>query len=49
LKKKKKFYATDTRLLTFKLPYLAARWSGVKPFFVIAVREALWSTRTDAT
>ena len=36
-------------LATFMLPYLAARWSGVKPRFVVAVFDAPCSSRTAAT
>lgn len=39
----------SSSLATFMLPYLAARCSGVKPFFVVAVRDAPCSRRTDAT
>lgn len=34
---------------TFIFPYLAAICKGVKPFFVAALREALFSTRIAAT
>ena len=34
---------------TLILPYLAAICKGVKPFLVVALREALFSTRIVAT
>lgn len=36
-------------LATLMLPYLAAICKGVKPFLVVALREALFSTRIVAT
>ena len=34
---------------TLRLPYLAARCKGVNPFLVVAVNEALCSSKTEAT
>ena len=39
----------SSNLATLKFPYFAARWSGVKPFFVVADRDAPCSSNTDAT
>jgi len=36
-------------LATLIFPYLAAKWRGVKPFLVVAVRDAPFSRRTEAT
>lgn len=42
------FFCNNNRA-TFILPYLAAKCKGVNPFLVVAVREALFSNKTDAT
>ena len=39
----------SSNLATLKFPYFAARCSGVKPFFVVADRDAPCSSNTDAT
>lgn len=39
----------NNNLATFMLPYLAAKCRGVKPFLVVAVSDAPFSNKTDAT
>jgi hypothetical protein len=50
-KEKEDFYGTLARssLATLTFPYLAARWRGVNPFFVVAAIEAPCSSNIEAT
>lgn len=42
-------FLCNSNLATFILPYLAAKCKGVNPFLVVAVSDAPFSNKTDAT